>query len=105
MRIEGAAPRARDERYYIKKSVKITTEPGAKFELESKDVSLSGMALSLNALLVDNGQFVQLHAEGLGNMNGKAARTYEGAGTIQFSRLLEEVPDESQRPRSLNKLA
>lgn len=105
MKISGPNEQPRHERYTYKKRVEVTTGSGDRFETESSDVSVSGMALSLNAPLMDNGQFVELHAEGLGNMSGKVARTYDGGAAVQFEKLLQEPPPDAEKFAKLNKMA
>jgi len=105
MKIDGVGTQPRHERVPFKKRVQVTTDAGARFEAVSHDVSLSGISLSLNAPLMENGQFLELHAEGLGNMAGKVARTYDGGAAVQFEKLLQESPTGTDAPGSVDKTA
>jgi len=86
----GIQPRA--ERHEFKRKVELRIGDGTRIEAESEDISFSGMALSMNAPAIDNGAFVELHAEGLGTVSAKIARTYEGGAAVQFSELLNTLP-------------
>lgn len=105
MRINGPSVQPRHERVSYRKRVEITTDTGNRIEAESRDVSMSGMALSLNAPVIENGQFVELHTEGLGNMTGKVARTYDGGAAVQFDRLLHDPPPGAAPDNKLNRKA
>ena len=50
------------------------------------NVSTSGAAISLGeaSVRIDNGMFVDMHVEGLGQIKGSVARTYEGGFAVQF---------------------
>lgn len=92
MKIQGISPQSRHERNDFRKRVEVTTPSGTTFEAQSQDISRSGIALSLSAPLMENGMFVELHTEGLGNLSGKVARTYEGGAAVQFDTLLNDDP-------------
>ncbi len=97
--------KARHDRYPYKEPVKITTETGDTYHAHSRDVSRSGMALSLQGPVVDNGQFLELHSEALGELSGRVTRSYSGGAALQFEKHLLDDPDPSKLISKLNKLA
>ncbi|MBC8242246.1 MAG: PilZ domain-containing protein [Alphaproteobacteria bacterium] len=105
MKIQGSPPQPRHERFSFKERVEVTTPSGERFQTESQDVSRSGISLSVNAPFMQNGQFLELHAEGLGNVSGKVARTYIGGAAVQFDKLLEEQPAGGVMAGGLDRLA
>ncbi len=105
MKINGSGPRPRHERFSFRKRVEVTTPSGETFRTQSQDLSRSGISLSVNAPLMQNGQFLELHAEGLGDVSGTVARTYDGGAAVQFRELLEDVPEGDDVIRGLDKLA
>ena len=66
MRIDNTGIRPRAERHAYQDKVDVRTSDGSQIETKAQDVSLSGMALSLSAPVIDNGAFVELHSESLG---------------------------------------
>jgi hypothetical protein len=108
MKISGVSPRSRDPRYAYDKPVRLNAgdnEFGQRMEGTVRDVSLSGVAVSMGASVVENGQFVNMHIEGMGSITGSVARVYEGGAAIAFE------DDEDVRKRvaatllNLNQLA
>lgn len=88
MKVSGTTLRARDNRYSYDKPIRIQTGE-SEFEQRLalgtvRDVSMSGVAVSIDAALVENGQFVSMHIEGLGSVTGSVARVYEGGAAIAF---------------------
>ncbi|PIW30128.1 MAG: hypothetical protein COW30_03060 [Rhodospirillales bacterium CG15_BIG_FIL_POST_REV_8_21_14_020_66_15] len=59
---------------------------GSTFTGKVENVSASGAAITLGetGVQVDNGMFVDMHVEGLGQIRGNVARTYEGGFAVQF---------------------
>jgi len=94
MEIERTGIRPRADRHAFRRKVDVNAGGGAfRIEAKSEDISLSGMALSFTAPVMDNGAFVELHAEGLGTITGTVARTYDGGAAVRFSELLDSLPD------------
>ncbi len=87
MKVSGTSFRNRDQRYVYEKPVRLhadrQTFDSVLAEGTVQDVSLSGVAVSISAA-VENGQFVEMHIEGLGAVRGNVARVYEGGAAIQF---------------------
>ncbi len=92
MRIDNTGIRPRAERHAYQDKVDVRTSDGSQIETKAQDVSLSGMALSLSAPVIDNGAFVELHSESLGTVTGTVARTYDGGAAVQFTEPLEGLP-------------
>ena len=108
MRISGPDLRPRSPRYVYDKPVRMRPRDegraGDLVEGTVNDVSLSGVALNISTN-VANGQFVEMHIEGVGSVTGNVARTYQGGAAVHFDE------DEETRRRvaatigALNKLA
>jgi len=105
VKVGNPDPQFRYERHALKKRVDVTTSSGETFSAETRDVSRSGMAVSLSTPVMENGQFLELHAEGLGEVTGRVARTYDGGAAIQFEKLLQEDPQGDRPISKLNTLA
>ena len=61
-------------------------------EAEVLDISRSGAALQ-STVVLDNNTFVELHIEGVGHMEGRVARSYDGGFAVQF----EASPEQRAR--------
>jgi len=72
----------RDDRYAYPKRAKARTGD-REAEGRVKDISVSGVALLIQTS-VENGQFVELHIEGVGQVSGHVARVYEDGLAVQF---------------------
>lgn len=105
MKVKDTDIKPRYDRYDYQKPVKVITRSGETFEAQSKDVSRSGMALTLQGPVMENGQFLDLHTEGLGNQSGRVVRTYDGGAALQFKKLLTDDPDPEKLKNKLNELA
>ena len=108
MKISSSNQRQRDPRYVYDKPVRMQSDNGhdvAVAEGKVHDVSMSGVAVSMDVSLVENGQFINMHIEGLGQVAGNVTRVYEGGAAIAFNE------DEETRKRveaaisGLNQLA
>lgn len=103
--IKGTDVRLRHDRFAVKQPVKVTTPDGSSFQAESENVSRSGMALALDGPVMENGQFLELHMEGLGSLTGRVVRAYGGGVALQFEKLLAQDPSADDQSQRLNKLA
>lgn len=103
--VKGADVRLRHDRYTVNQPVKVTKPDGDSFEARSENVSRSGIALSLEGPAMENGQFLELHMEGLGNLKGRVVRAYSGGMALQFEKTLEQAPLTDPASQKVNKLA
>lgn len=71
---------------------------------EVDNISETGAAVMLGdgGIVVDNGMFVAMHVEGLGHLQGKVARRYDGGFAMQFD---EPSRDLAALRSTLNRLA
>ncbi|MDP6572239.1 MAG: PilZ domain-containing protein [Rhodospirillales bacterium] len=107
VRVDGVGDRRVDSRVRYRRPMRAKA---AKVEVEAEllDISGSGAALQSNVLL-DNNTFVELHIEGVGNMEGRVARSYEGGFAVKFEvsaeqrgRLKTAIADYTQAARILD---
>ena len=108
MELTGTGYKPRNARYVYEKTVRLRASHRGRFEESPegtvRDVSLTGVALNISTN-VANGQFVEMHIEGVGSISGSVARTYNGGAAVHFD------DDEETRRRvaetigSLNRLA
>lgn len=103
--VKGANVMLRHDRYAMKQPVKVTTPDGDSFLAQSENVSRSGMALALEGPVMENGQFLELHTESLGNLAGRVTRIYGGGLALQFEKALTQDPAIGTSERKLNQLA
>ena len=88
MKITGSNPRNRDPRYAYDKRVRLQSDDEG-FEGEVRltegvvrDVSISGVAVSMDVALIENGQFINMHIEGLGQVAGNVAAALRGLNQL-----------------------
>ncbi|MBT4890662.1 MAG: PilZ domain-containing protein [Rhodospirillales bacterium] len=114
MKITGSNLRNRDPRYVYDKPVRIHSDDDNIDEIEGQkrpakgivhNVSMSGVAISTDLALVENGQFVNMHIEGLGEIAGNVARVYKGGVAIAFEEDEESKKRVATALRGLNQLA
>ncbi len=74
--------RRKCERYELKKSVRAETG-GREVEGHVRDISASGVALNID-LNLNNDDFVQLHINNVGDVQGRVTRTFEGGFAVEF---------------------
>ncbi len=74
--------RRKHERYELKRSVRAESA-GQEAEGRVRDISASGVALNID-LNLSNNDFVQLHIDTVGDVQGRVARTFEGGIAIAF---------------------
>ncbi len=79
-----------------------------KIKAESLDISGGGAALQ-SSVVLDNNTFVQLHIEGIGDLKGRVARSYDGGFAVKFEanaelriRLETAIADYTQAARILD---
>ena len=82
VKVDGVGERRLDARIPYRRP---TRAKAAKVEVEAEllDISGSGAALQ-SSVVLDNDTFVELHIEGVGNMEGRVARSYDGGFAVKF---------------------
>ena len=107
VKIDGVGERRLDARIPYRRPTRAKV---AKVEVEAEllDISGSGAALR-SSVVLDNNTFVELHIEGVGDMEGRVARSYDGGFAIEFEvggeqrqRLETAIASYTQAARILN---
>lgn len=91
VKVDGVSERRLHPRLPYRRPVVARTKDR---EIEAKllDISESGLAL-LSAVALDNDTFVRLHVEGVGEVEGRVVRTFDGGFAIVF----DAAPDSASR--------
>lgn len=114
MKITGTNLRNRDPRYVYNKPIRIQSDGDGIDGIEGhkraakgtvNNVSLSGVAINIDLALVENGQFVNMHIEGMGQIAGNVVRVYDGGAAIAFDGDEEAKKRVADTLRDLNQLA
>lgn len=82
--------------------------PGGSFAGQVRDVSATGIAVNLSTdtpALIENGQFVDMHVEGMGQVRGQVARTYDGGFAARIDAGEEDRRRIAAAVRHYNQLA
>ena len=82
VKIDGVGQRRVDMRIPYRRPTRAKTA-AREVEAEVLDISRSGAALQ-SSVVLDNNAFVELHIEGVGDMEGRVARSYDGGFAVKF---------------------
>ena len=107
VKLDGVGERRVDARIRYRRP---TRAKAAKVEVEAELLDISGSGAALRStVLLDNDTFVELHIEGVGDLKGRVARSYDGGFAVKFEanakqriRLKTAIANYTQAARILN---
>ena len=107
VRLDGVGERRVDLRIPYRRP---TRAKAAKVEVEAEVLDISGSgALLQSSVVLDNDTFVELHIEGIGDMEGRVTRSHKGGFAVKFEvnaerrlRLVSAIDSYTQSARILD---
>lgn len=90
VKVEGVPERRLYPRVPYRRPVVARTR-NREIRAEVLDISDAGLSL-LSAVVLDNDTFVKLHVEGVGEIEGRVVRTFDGGFAVVFDPAPESAP-------------